>query len=265
VWCPECGDEFRDGFRRCTYCDAELVALRPTIVKAAAQPESLVRTDHVLLEYDLSDWSEDHRQGLSLQLRLAEIPAEWEDGRVLLVGRAWQDAVDELVDFVDEEQEEDDTNALPAHPDAGFILASPGRRFLGAVVDQVAISPVIWLVVRSAPPSLTRFLIGFVASALYWILPVALWGRTIGKLVVGTRVMRTDELISPGWRVAIVRWSVVAVPDLVAIPLGVAGFFVAWVCVLLIYAPILGPARRGLHDRAAGTQVVLTSWATDPA
>lgn len=261
MWCPKCGDEFRDGFRRCNYCNAELVAVRPPSVEVMAEPDP-VPTDHVLLEYDLSDWSDDRREGLNLQLRLAAIPAEWEDGSVLVVGRVWQDEVDDLVDFVDREANDDRQHDLRVDENTGFIVAGPGRRFLGGVVDEVVALPVSALVLRIVPVSSIRPVLGLVMSVVFWILPVALYGRTIGKLVVGTRVMRIDGLAPPGWRVAGVRWGVLAVPGLLVILFGVVGVFVGWAVAAIVYAPILGRTRRGLHDRAARTRVVLTQRTT---
>ena len=276
VWCPHCGDEFREGFDRCSDCGVALVEVRPEPVAPVPEDDPAVPVDHVLLEYNLADWSEDHRRGLALQLRVADIPGAWEGGTVLVVGRAWQRQVDELVDFI-EIGTDGDAHDGPVEGGATSIIASPGRRLFGAVVDFFAYG-IGWATASPLMSTRPGLLVGVSASAAYWVLPGALWGRSLGKLAVGTKIQRLDGVSPPGWRVALIRWGVVVGPEYVAVLLWTARtqvtfgstvvsftwstvFVSAWI--ILVFAPILGSSRRGLHDRAAGTEVVLTRVSRD--
>ena len=49
-----------------------------------------------------------------------------------------------------------------------------------------------------------------VTDAVYFVAGTAIWGRTVGKLVVHTEVVRVDGITPPGLRVAAVRYAVVA-------------------------------------------------------
>ena len=263
MWCPQCGDEFRDGFVRCSYCAQDLVAIRPAPAVPAPRTDPEQHEDHVLLEYDLSDWTEDERHALDLRLRMSAIPAGWEDGDGLVVGRAWQAEVDELVEAVDDtmgartDAAADDTMSY-----AVSGLASPGRRILGALIDFTVLAGASAAMRGALPGDIGNALV-FGLSIGYWIVPVARWGRTVGKLVVRTRIMRIDGVDPPGWRVAAVRWLVEVGPailvvfsDLLSRRTLLIVVFVSYVWSVFIYVPILGPTRRGIHDRIAGTEVV---------
>lgn len=255
MWRPVCGDEFRAGLTRCVDCDADLVATQP----GPLVPVGLGRgEDHAVVEYDLTDWDDDRRAGLELLLRLENVPATWEQGATLVVGRAWQHAVDDAIEQVDAMDHPGTGEVVvPDGPrDAPPLLASPGRRFAGWIVD--------WLIIVSVGRIATTIASGFTtdvvvitAAALYEIVPTALWGRTVGKLVVGTRVVRVDGVTPPGPRVAAIRWIVPAAGALFAV-LGAVGVFLAWIWTALVYGFVLSASRQGLHDRAAGTRVVVS-------
>lgn len=100
----------------------------------------------------------------------------------------------------------------------------------------------------------------------YDVVPVALWGQTIAKRIVGIRVERIDRILPPGWYVASVRAAIPLVGVVLVGALAVVGdesavvkpaVVIAAVWSLAAFARILGPARRGLHDRAARTSVVV--------
>jgi uncharacterized RDD family membrane protein YckC len=87
---------------------------------------------------------------------------------------------------------------------------------------------------------------------VYETLMIALLGRTVGKLALGTRVVRAVDGARPGWTEATMRalvpLSLGAIPR-VGVVLGV-----------LVYSLALwNPLRQGLHDKAAGTLVVRNS------
>ncbi|MCA1692090.1 MAG: RDD family protein, partial [Actinobacteria bacterium] len=100
-------------------------------------------------------------------------------------------------------------------------------------------------------PDVTRFLalLGFAFLVLYEVVPTALWGRTLGKAIVRTRVVGIGDGRVPGWKRAILRWVLPA--------LAVQVHVVGWILALLVRAALaLDPLRRGIHDRLAGTIVV---------
>jgi uncharacterized RDD family membrane protein YckC len=85
----------------------------------------------------------------------------------------------------------------------------------------------------------------------YEFVMVAVWGRTVGKFALGTRVVRVDTGGPLLW------WSA-AIRALVPLAAGVIpgiGQFLS----LVIYAGAFWDRRRrqGWHDRAAGTIVVM--------
>ncbi|MCA1831419.1 MAG: RDD family protein [Actinobacteria bacterium] len=129
--------------------------------------------------------------------------------------------------------------------------ASPLRRLAGRIIDTVVVVAVPMLIAGAATETssdavfvaaVSAAVVGF--SAVYEITLVALFGRTLGKLVTGTKVLASWDLQRPGWSKSAARW---AVAFLLAISVvGVAGFtLVIW-----------GQERQGIHDRLADTIVV---------
>ncbi|MEK7423551.1 MAG: RDD family protein [Actinomycetota bacterium] len=141
----------------------------------------------------------------------------------------------------------------------GLTLATIGRRAVGAIIDQfivllpVAIGAVAWgfrpgdIVTDS-----TLFVINISSAGValvYETLLIGLFGRTIGKLVTGTRVVRRDDGGRVGWFAAAQR----ALVPVAAGAVPKAGIVLAAVVYGVAF---LGPLRQGIHDRAAGTLVV---------
>lgn len=141
---------------------------------------------------------------------------------------------------------------------AGVLLAPMWRRVVAQLIDQlVVLVPVVAFAlaigVRTGDDLTHRAFavnVAVVVSAfIYEFVMVALWGRTVGKFAMGTRVVRVDTGGSLLW------WSA-AIRALVPLAAGVipgAGMFLS----LVIYATAFWDRRRqGWHDRAAGTIVV---------
>ncbi|HEY2551828.1 MAG TPA: RDD family protein [Streptosporangiaceae bacterium] len=90
-------------------------------------------------------------------------------------------------------------------------------------------------------------LTSLIALAYYWI-QYAAWGRTIGKRAVGTVVVAADGRSKVGGSAAGIRSAVfVLVPDLLMLFFVLDGLWLLW-----------DPQRQCLHDKAAGTLVVLS-------
>ncbi len=103
-------------------------------------------------------------------------------------------------------------------------------------------------------------------EAVYWVVCTAWSGRTLGKRLVGTRVVHGSGR-SVGVAAAIVRYAVTSVGTWTSTLLVPAGSSDAtemiavtaasvWLC--LVYGLVLSqPLHMGLHDRAARTIVVV--------
>jgi uncharacterized RDD family membrane protein YckC len=142
---------------------------------------------------------------------------------------------------------------------AGLVLASIARRAGGAVIDQllVFVPVAVGAVAYGYRPGDTltddALLVLDVATAVtafaYAALLIGFFGRTVGKIATGTRVVRQVDGGRVGWFAAVERALVPvvfsSVPE-IGLLLGALVYGVA----------LLGPLRQGVHDRAAGTLVV---------
>ncbi|MDQ2826348.1 MAG: RDD family protein [Actinomycetota bacterium] len=148
---------------------------------------------------------------------------------------------------------------LPAEVEAQSVaLASIGQRVGGALVDglltsMVVVVPLLLGVITvddlqgQLPPGWAVVLLVF--GAVYTVVPTALWGQTLGKVAIGTRVVTEADGSLPGWRRSTIRW---ALPGLAG-RLPYIGIFVS---LGVTASLVLDARRRGLHDKAAGTIVV---------
>ena len=230
--------------------------------------------------YDLGGWTLAQRHALELLLTGRQIPHEWSRAQVV-VPAARADEVDDLLDGLGSDrppagsvQDEPNAEEPPeSDPRIEHVIAGPGRRLLGAVVDGA-----IWLAVGTGLSYAGLFGDGAAVAravtmagviAAYEIVSVALWGRTIGKLVAGTRVVALESVATPGWSRAVLRW---AVPAIVSLGSrfqgdGLAGglaAMVSGVVTIVVYIGLLKePLRQGVHDKVAGTVVVLVPRGED--
>ncbi len=142
---------------------------------------------------------------------------------------------------------------------AGLHLASFARRIIGIIVDQVVIT---------APVFAVFYALGFVPKdaitegravwftvtltalgLLYETVGIWLWGRTLGKLLTGTRAVSVIDGGRLGFTRAfqrsLVPTTLSAIPQLGPL-LGIGVY---------VYA-FFDPLRQGVHDKAAGSIVV---------
>ena len=126
-------------------------------------------------------------------------------------------------------------------PEGPGSVATTGARVASFVVDVIAGALIGLLVIAfvSSPTDDQRTLAGNAAFAVQVLVLTSLTGQSLGKRLLGLRVVR------------------LAAPD------GPPGFLAAAIRtalqVLLLPAAIMDRDGRGLHDRAAGTVVVRTS------
>lgn len=101
------------------------------------------------------------------------------------------------------------------------------------------------------PPSLY-----LAVTALYTIGLTAVSGQTLGKRIVGTRVV-VDEAPTdapPGLGACALRWAVLALPGLLPDPVGSVGGVV--ILLIAVYGIANDERARGIHDNIAHTRVV---------
>jgi uncharacterized RDD family membrane protein YckC len=150
----------------------------------------------------------------------------------------------------------------PPHPGETGQLASLKLRFVGAVVDAVisllvtvplGILTGYWQdafagnvdYVEAYTISLASF-VAFAALHGYWL---AKHGQTIGKRLVGTRIVNAHDEQLPGLgKLLGLRYGVVSLISLIP----TVGSFFALIDVLLIFRA----DRRCVHDLIAGTKVI---------
>ncbi len=161
-----------------------------------------------------------------------------------------------------------------------MVTATRLSRFLAYLVDVspffvvtliggiLAVALVPGLMSRSGPPvgrdaaAIGLFLVVFGLVTLGWliwnIVLLYQYGQTVGKKVLGIRVVRMDGSRVSFPRFVFLRWLGIAVIGAIAGGIGGAmGFRYAGSVVSLIDClMIFGTARRCLHDYIADTQVV---------
>lgn len=147
------------------------------------------------------------------------------------------------------------------HPLAGQgPYADLGRRFVAYLIDffvylmlsvAVLVAPAAVLGTDSTA-FVTATLVGLLlVNVLYWWVPIALTGYTLGKRLLGVRVVRaSDFTAAPGFWYAAVRWATTVALGI--IPLGG----------LIDHLMGVGdnPEYRTVHDRAARTRVIRADW-----
>lgn len=155
------------------------------------------------------------------------------------------------------------TPANPYQQQPGVDLASTGARIGGFLIDLVVTVTLAflltfsWLTVSTTltgPNSTsTEVNFGITAYALmgvlwfvYYVAPTAVFGKTLGKKMVGTKVVRVGTAQAPGWGWAFVRHLVLSLLN------GFCGI------PQLLNAIFLGQdtERQGWHDKVARTHVL---------
>ena len=139
-----------------------------------------------------------------------------------------------------------------------FIAPTFGQRLGGRILDGALLFVVVFLLSRALHGTALLAII-FAISAGYDIIGVAVWGQTIGKRVVGTRVVSavSDQLLP---QQAVVRFLAYGGLAFVVSALGAPVVAELWAFVVIL--PVLRPPlHRGLHDLAARTIVIPTrTW-----
>ena len=149
-------------------------------------------------------------------------------------------------------------------------LASPGTRLAARIIDialvvivaiTLAIVGIVGLLASSEAGQEAAgalLFLGFGGAFLVFLILliyepalIATRGQTVGKMIMGIKVVRAEDGGLPGWGKAIGRW---VLPGLVSlIP------FAGWFLQMLVYLSLVWDDRRqGWHDKM-GTTVVITA------
>ena len=155
--------------------------------------------------------------------------------------------------------------ALDSQPPEHALLAWRLTRLAGRLADYGAVGilsiPFVYMAcvgeatARTGVVPFVSLVFGWagIAGAIYYVIPTAIWGQTAGKWLVGTKVVGPDGGAPGPWR-ALVRGLVSFVADN-ALCIGLLDpLWLMW-----------DRHRQCLHDKAAGTVVVLTRRANPVA
>jgi uncharacterized RDD family membrane protein YckC len=136
----------------------------------------------------------------------------------------------------------------------GFSEPSFGQRLGGALVDMAVLAgPALLAAALLSPGPATA--VGLVLSAAYFIAMHTRDGRTVGKRLVGTRLVDQETGAVPAVGPVATRWLAVAAGSILSLLVpGGEGLAVLYTLVVLV--PVLSrPLHQGLHDRVAATVV----------
>jgi uncharacterized RDD family membrane protein YckC len=150
--------------------------------------------------------------------------------------------------------------AFAAAAAEGGLLAGIGQRIGARLLDGLIIGLPLTVLVfaasdisedrRTVSTPLWVQLVAAAVSALYEIVLIRTRGQTVGKRVLGIKVVRITDGALPDWTASVVRYVLPVVPVLIPVP----GLFLLSIVIYL--AAVVHPLRQGWHDRAAGTIVV---------
>lgn len=144
-------------------------------------------------------------------------------------------------------------------PDEDLELADRGARLGAMLLDNLIVFGVVFLIVplgaalEKVSQAASSFAILLMGAALLAVLVINLvllhrQGQTLGKRIVGIRILRIDGSRCELWRIIVLR--VFAIGLLQMIP------FIGWIIFLIDALMIFGEERRCLHDMFADTMVV---------
>jgi uncharacterized RDD family membrane protein YckC len=133
-----------------------------------------------------------------------------------------------------------------------------------AIQNDTARPPDPALLDATSAPGLLLVLSILVATTLYSVVFLRWKQATPGKLIVGLRVRRRETPGALPWSTIVVRVGFVAALSLFA-QVPVIGFLFALLALLDDLWPLWDDKNQALHDKMAGTNVVLTQDAASPS
>ena len=221
-------------------------------------PHERADLNHNVERADVSTLSETQRDMLWMRLRRDDVTFVF-DGRDVTVPESSGPLLADALAWVSTEVQSPPRGFYPpVRPfrrmlDDRSVIASRWRRIAGAYIDSIVIGVPFASAHRLGLPSWALVPL----SAVYVVGMTGRWGRTVGKLATGTKVVSVLGRPRPTWRQSVARWIEVG---WIGIAAGLVGGDAALLLLLLqavAYAPVLwDPLGRGLHDRLADTIVI---------
>jgi len=145
------------------------------------------------------------------------------------------------------------TLAVSDHNEPSF-----GQRLVGAVLDLASLTVIALLVGVLGLPERVTYLILLVVSWLYYAVVPISRGQTIGKRMVGTRLVVADmEESFPSLYVTTVRWVALFGPLWMSRIIEIDDIYIALYTLAVVLPILYGPHHLGLHDRITRTIVVV--------
>jgi uncharacterized RDD family membrane protein YckC len=144
-----------------------------------------------------------------------------------------------------------------------FSLAAPAPRFGARALDLALVATPALVVLAVTARTINGqlqlevpFWLGpavIALGVLYELIAVARWGRTLGKVLLGLRVVRYTDGARPTPVQALLRalvpWSMLALP---------IGPFAVGLFLVVYGSGVVGALHRGVPDQAGGTLVIST-------
>lgn len=250
--CPKCRYEYLATLVMCPTCHRPLVD--PPSPQAAPVIPAVERV-HELTEVPIGEVTAAQRNALDLVLRSENIVHQIV-GNHVVVPADRSDVVRDAMSWIMEAEPLEppdplDSEASPTDDaGSGSPVATVAQRILGFMIDGLFTAPFTALAQRG----LIGWPTAIAVIAGYHIVLVALFGRTIGKVVMRSRVVAAEDWSLPTWRASAIRWAIPSV-TLLSYAFNTYGLLGLWS--LGVYLPILrDPWGRGLHDQTAGTRVL---------
>jgi uncharacterized RDD family membrane protein YckC len=135
-----------------------------------------------------------------------------------------------------------------------FVAPTFGQRLGGRVINGVLAGAIFLLGAAVFDAGWWR-VTAVVLTCLYEIIAVAVWGRTLGKVVVGTRIVSMSLDGRVRLEHAVVRYLVLGAPALVFAAMHLRWLTTIWTAIIA-FGVLRPPLHRGIHDLAARTIVV---------
>ncbi|MEY2468265.1 MAG: hypothetical protein QOF21_963, partial [Actinomycetota bacterium] len=221
-WCPSCGAEYQPHVDECADC---LVALTDKFPEPDDRRDTT--RDHATVEFSVAAWPESRIRSLRRLLDGAGVAFLLHvDTGALEVNAADEATTEELLAIAGAADESEEIRSYgeaaagEGTPDETVPAAGLGRRIVGRLVDGLVASLATAVLIGAFPflvwPYDTTTMVVVIATvAAFEILCTARWGRTIGKFVVGTRVVDVHTDGIPSLSTATIRWALATLVSLV--------------------------------------------------
>lgn len=116
----------------------------------------------------------------------------------------------------------------------------------------------------SAQPLIIWYFLILLLTALYWIISIATWGRTIGGAIMGIRAVDRNGN-TPSYGASIIRYGVIfgftllmTIAQFIPVAGSLLGMAASALLLVCFLSMLWSPSRQAWQDKAAGTYVIQT-------